>query len=204
MSIRRILSIALNLAACMTTPALQAQKHELGFTLGNVFGASRTSPPGDLSLGSGPGWQANYGYRILNGWRAALYGEFHFLANPLREISSPNGSATRDVATLYATPGVRVKFAPAAKIAPYVLAGGGYGLYEQSLYQINGQANPAPRFTHRGVLDFGGGVDFRVWRWLGARWEIRDFYTGSPSYNAAVSSGQHNVVVGGGFTLNFR
>jgi opacity protein-like surface antigen len=100
---------------------------------------------------------------------------------------------------------VRVKFVPEARMSPYVVAGGGYGLYEQSLFQIDGRSNPAPRFTHRGVFAFGGGVDFKVWRFLGARWEIRDFYSGNPSFNAAtVSSGQHNVVVGGGFTLNFK
>jgi opacity protein-like surface antigen len=193
-----------SLAALLLSPGIHAQKHQVGLTLGNLFGASRSSPLGGLSLGGGPGWQANYGYRLTGGPRAALYGEFHFLANGLREIESPNRAATRDVATLYATPGVRLKFRPEARLAPYVAAGAGYGLYEQSLFRIDGQSNPAPRFTHRGVVVFGGGVDFRVWRWLGARWEVRDFYSGNPSYNAAVSGGQHNVMVGGGFTLNFQ
>jgi hypothetical protein len=191
--------------ALAVVPAARAQKHEIGLTLGNLFGASRTSPAGNLRLGSGAGWQANYGYRLAGGSKAALYGEFHFLANGLREIRSSNSSATRDVATLYATPGIRVKFTPDARMSPYAAVGGGYGLYEQSLFQLNGQPNSAPRFTHRGVVAFGGGLDFKLWRWLGARGEIRDFYSANPSFNAPTkSSGQHNVVVGGGFTLNFR
>ncbi len=65
--------------------------------------------------------------------------------------------------------------------------------------------NPAPRFLHRGALDFGGGADVRFWRFIALRGEIRDFFTGSPAYNAlSITGGQHNVVAGGGFVLRFR
>lgn len=197
-----ILSLA---GAFLFVSPARAQKQEVGLTLGHLFGAARTSPLGALNLGGGVGFQANYGYRLVDGSKAALFAETHFLANPLRDITSINRSASRDVASLYVTPGVRVKFAPRASFSPYAVVGGGYGLYEQSYFQIDGQSNPAPRFTHRGVFAFGGGVDVKVWRFLGARWEVRDFYSGNPSFNApAASSGQHNVVVGGGFTLHFR
>jgi hypothetical protein len=187
-----------------SAPGALAQQHEIGLTLGYLAGPTRSSSLGALELGGGPAFQANYGYRLIGGSRTALYGEVHFLANPLREIESINPSATRDVSTLYVTPGIRFKFLPEASVSPYAVVGGGYGLYEQSLKQIDGEPNPAPRFTHRGVINFGGGVDFKVWRFMGGRWEIRDFYSGNPSFNAPVSSsGQHNIVVGGGFTLKF-
>jgi opacity protein-like surface antigen len=151
------------------------------------------------------GFQANYGYRLVEGSKAALFAETHLLANSLREITSLNRSATRDVATLYVTPGLRVKFVPRRSLSPYAVVGAGYGLYEQSFFQIDGASNPAPRFTHRGVFAYGGGLDLKVWRFLGARWEVRDFYSGNPSFNAPTRSGsQHNVVVGGGFTLHFQ
>ena len=183
---------------------LMAQKHEVGLTLGGFVPGSRSSPLGALSLSGGPGFQANYGYRLMDRTKVALFVETHFLANPLRDISSINRSATRDVATLYLTPGLRLKFAPRAKLSPYLVVGGGYALYEQSFQQISGQPNPAPRFTHRGVFDFGGGVDVKVWRFFSLRSEIRDFYSGSPGFNALVAGGQHNVVAGGGFALRFR
>jgi hypothetical protein len=50
---------------------------------------------------------------------------------------------------------------------------------------------------------FGGGADFPVWQWLGFRVEVRDFYTGSPSFNTPISGGQHNVVAGGGLVFTF-
>ena len=53
-------------------------------------------------------------------------------------------------------------------------------------------------------MDFGGGVGTRLWRWIGLRFEIRDFYTGSPAYNLPnLGGGQHNVVAGGGFVLKW-
>jgi opacity protein-like surface antigen len=191
------------IAVCLAVPA-SAQRHELGFTLGNIAGPTQSSPLGSLNLTSGYALQANYGYRFWEGDTIAILGEIHFLANPLRDVRSENPAATRDVATLYLTPGVRVKFFPKAKISPYAVAGGGYGLYEQSTSRIDGRPNEAPRTTNRGVFDFGGGVDVRVWRLFGLRGEVRDFYTGNPSFNAPLrSSGQHNVVAGGGFTLTF-
>ncbi len=196
-----VLSIA---ATLLSNNLLLAQKHEVGLTLGGLVPGSRSSALGALDLSGGPGFQANYGYRLVDRTKIALLAETHFLANPLRDISSINRSATRDVATLYVTPGVRLKFAPRAKLSPYLVAGGGYALYEQSFQQINGQPNPASRFAHRCVFDFGGGLDVRVWRFFSVRSEIRDFYSGSPSFNAPAAGGQHNVVASGGFALRFR
>jgi hypothetical protein len=80
----------------------------------------------------------------------------------------------------------------------------GYAVYEQGVLQIDGRPNPAPRDIHRGAFDFGAGVDTSLWRWIGLRGEVRDFYTGSPAYNLpGLGGGQHNVVAGGGFVLKW-
>jgi len=180
-----------------------AQKHEVGLTLGGLFSQDRGTVPNALRLSSGVALQANYGYRFIGG-RTTLYGEVHFLANPQRVVGSGNSAATRDVATLYVTPGLRVKFAADAAISPYVAIGGGYAWYEQSFFRIDGGPNRAPRELHRGALDFGAGADVKFWRWIGLRGEIRDFYTGSPAYNIpAINGGQHNIVAGGGFVLKW-
>jgi len=185
-------------------PAL-AQKHELAFTVGRVLSSERNSQQGALDLGTGTAVQVNYAYRLIDGGAAALYGEVHFLASPLRDISAGIPTATRDFATLYLTPGLRLKFLPGARVSPYVVVGGGYALYEQSTQTIGNQPNPAARRINRAALDYGGGVDVKVLRFLSLRGEIRDFYTGSPSYNVPfVSGGQHNVVAGGGVVLQLR
>lgn len=190
------------LAVCAAP--LSAQRQELGLTLGRVLSRDQSAPGGHLDLGGGTAVQVNYGFRIIGSEAAALLVETHFLASPVRDVGANLPGATRDFATLYITPGLRVKFATRGRVSPYLAVGGGYALYEQSAMIVGGQKNPAPRHIHRGVLDFGGGVDASVLRWLGVRFEVRDFYSGKPSLNVSTSgSGLHNVVVGGGFVLRF-
>jgi opacity protein-like surface antigen len=181
-----------------------APKNELAFGLSGLPSLSRSDAP-SLNAGAGVGLQVNYGRRFLEGNKFALYGEVNFLASPLREVSSSVTSATKNFASLYITPGVRLKVLPKSRISPYFAIGGGYADYEQSTTEINGQPNPASRQLARGVFDFGAGVDVHVWRWVALRGEARDFYTGSPNYNlASISGGQHNVVAGGSIVLGWH
>ena len=199
-----VTALVLIAGGLMNGQSVLAQRHELGLTLGAVGSGTRSSPLGSLDLSRGTALQANYGFRFLDRSKVALFAEAHFLANPIREVASPNTQAPADFATLYVVPGLRVKFRPASRFSPYVAVGGGYALYERSGEQIGGGQNLASRFTNRGAFAFGGGVDFPLWRFLGGRWEIRDFYTGNPDLNVPLSSGgQHNLVVGGGLVLRF-
>ncbi|MFN7992037.1 MAG: hypothetical protein U0Q18_00455 [Bryobacteraceae bacterium] len=189
-------SVLLLLAA-----TLHAQRHEVGLTLG------RASSPGlsGVSLEAGNALQANYGRRLYRGENIEVFGEAHFLTTPLRQVASPNRDLTRDVAAIFVTPGVRVKWRPRARWSPYVAAGGGLASFEQSLLRLNGAANPVPRTISRGALDFGAGIDVPLWRFIGMRAEVRDFYSGLPAYGlSSLRGGQHTVVAGGGFVLRFR
>ena len=152
-----------------------APKNELAFGLGGLPSLSRSDAP-SLNAGPGTGLQINYGRRFLDGNKLALYGEINFLASPLRDVSSSVTSDAQDFASLYVTPGLRLKAFPKSRISPYLAISGGYADYEQSTTEINGQPNPASRELARGVLDFGAGVDVRVWRWVALRGEARDFY----------------------------
>jgi hypothetical protein len=179
-----------------------APKHEIGLTLGALLSVDRNAGATRLDLQSGVALQANYGYRFLGGRKVGLYGEVHLLASPLRNVASQDSTLTRDVASLFITPGLRVKFLPNSRIAPYAAVGGGWADYQQSTLTLGGAPNHAPRTVNHGALDYGGGFDFKLWRFVGLRTEIRDFYTGSPSYNTGqIHGGQHNVVAGGGLVL---
>ena len=196
------------LASLLLPVAALAQEHtpknELAFQLGG-FTSTNRGGTSSLRLGSGMALQSNFARRIVERRSYAIYGEVHFLASPQRVVSSSDGTATRDIATLYLTPGVRVKFAPHSRVSPYLASGAGLAWYEQSRTHLNVAPNAAPRELLRGAVGFGGGVDVGVLRWLALRAEIRDFYTGAPAYNvASVSGGQHNVVVGAAFVIRWR
>ncbi|MBM3735008.1 MAG: porin family protein [Acidobacteria bacterium] len=181
---------------------LAAQKHDIGFTLGRVRADNRPL----IRIGPGNAWQANYGYRLNSSEsRVGVYATGHFLAAPFRQTGSGELRATRDIASLYLTPALRVKFAPGGPVSPWIEGGGGLAVYEHSLTTIGRFANPAPRLSNTGALVVGAGADFRIRRWFALRGEIRDFYSGSPVYNIpSAMRRQHNLVVGGGFALRFR
>jgi hypothetical protein len=96
------------MAGLLIVPAAFAQetipRHEIGLTLGGLFGKQRSGGTTRLNLDSGVALQANYGYRLLGGRTAALYGEVHFLANSLRQVRSSDQTLTRDAATIFLTP----------------------------------------------------------------------------------------------------
>lgn len=180
-------------------------RHEIGLTLGRLSSQDRSGGNLRLTLQSGTALQANYGYRFFGQNRVALYGEVHLLASPLRDIVASDPSLTRNAATLFVTPGIRVKVFPGRNVAPYFAIGAGWANYEQSTTTLAGAPNPASRSVNHAVFDYGGGVDFRFWRFIGLRAEVRDFYAGAPSYNTTlISGGQHNLVAGGGLVLRFR
>jgi opacity protein-like surface antigen len=200
------LTLLLLLAFTATSFAQEdsAYKNELAFGLGGIPAVSRSDTP-SLDAGSGVAFQVNYGRRFLNGHKVALYGELNFLASPLRDVSSSVPTATHDFASLYLTPGIRLKFSPASRISPYAVVGAGYADYEQSTTRIDGRPNPVSRQLAHGVFDFGAGIDVRLWRFIALRGEARDFYGGAPAYNVAALSGeQHNVVATGGFVLQWN
>jgi len=186
-------------------PAL-AQNQEITFSLGGIPSQSRgfQSPAaGSTQISSDVALGANYGYRFLGAGVAALYGEVEFVALPNRSLTAATAIVPKNYASLYVTPGVRLKFLPAARISPWVAVGGGYALYQEAAQLSNGQ-NTTNRNLNRGVFDFGGGVDYRLFRFLVLRAEVRDFFSGNPNLNTALSSStQHNVVASGGITIHF-
>jgi hypothetical protein len=179
-----------------TAGAALAQKHEVGLTLGLVGGQE--------GLEGGTALQANYALRLWKNGRAQIAFETHWLANTQRKADFQNPQATSDVATMYLTPGLRFTFAPESRVRPWVAVGGGWAWYEQSALTQGGQPNGAPRNLYRGAFQFGGGVDWSLWRRLALRGEVRDFVTGAAAFNVPGFQGaQHNVVIGGGIVLRF-
>lgn len=158
----------------------------------------------NAEFSAGTALYANYGVRLTGGETAALYLEVPFIATPQHRVSPSLGALSRDIATIYITPGLRFKLAPKARISPYAAAGAGLAIFEHSRENFAGQPNPAARVLKRGVFDFGGGVDIHIWRFLGVRGEVRDFVSGNPALNIPLQgSAQHNVLVAGGFVLKF-
>jgi hypothetical protein len=185
---------------------LRAQKQDLTLSLGGFAGQARgfNSPTtGRVDISADKNFGVNYGYRLLHSNALALFGELEFAAIPNQRLTTANAIVAQNYASLYVAPGFRVNFSPAARLSPWGALGGGYALYEQSVKLSNGQPT-TNRFVNRGVFDFGGGLDFRLFRFIGFRAEVRDFYSGNPNVNVHLDSiAQHSVVTSGGIVLHF-
>jgi len=184
------------------------QKNEIGLLLGSLRTGNKDFQlpvRGKLEIGAGLTFQANYAHRFVDFGVASLYVEVPFLATPSTGVRSANVLVPRNYASLFITPGLKLKILPHSKIAPFGAVGGGYARLTASKSLINNQPNNAPTLgANHGAFDFGGGVDVRVLRFLALRGEVRDFVTGKPNLNVQVQEGaQHNVVGSGGIVLRF-
>jgi len=183
----------------------RAQNQELTFSLGGIPGQTRSlqGSAGRARISADRSFGINYGHRFLGAKIAALYGEIEFVAIPNRALTAATATVPQNYASLYLTPGLRLKLFPRSRLSAWGAIGGGYALYQQSAQLSNGQ-NTTNKFLNRGVIDYGGGLDYRLFRFIGLRGEVRDFFSGNPNLSVALSSStQHNVVASGGITLRF-
>lgn len=119
------ITLIISVSSGIATAQELAPRHEIGLTLGGLFGSQHSGGLTRLGVGSGLALQANYGYRLAGNETAPLYGEVHFLANPLRQVNSTDQTLTQDAATIFLTPGLRVKFFPNRGLARYLAVRGG-------------------------------------------------------------------------------
>lgn len=190
-----------------TTPS----RNEIGL----VIGATETpgiglESAGTIHLNSSLALGAGYDRRLL-GHHTAVYAGIDFLVSPADvKVSLSPSNVSPQYAYLFLTPHVRVKFNADGAFQPWLLFGGGYADFAPAQPR-SGSVNVSGT-GNSGTFEFGGGVDTKPLFHLplagrlpiGARAEVRDFYSGQPDYGlATTSSRQNNVVFTGGLVLHF-
>ena len=190
-------------------------KNEVGLIIGATgTPAVGLKQGGNINLNSSLALGAEYDRKLI-GRHTALYAGIDFLASPFDvKASFPAADVSPQYAYLFLTPHVRVKFDAGGALQPWLLFGGGYADFSprqprSGNVQVAGAGNS-------GTFEFGGGVDTKplvrlsripIVRKLpiGARFEVRDFYSGQPNYGVPTSgSHQNNIVLTGGLLLRFQ
>jgi len=187
-----------------------AQRNELSAIVGRTFISDQgvkgvPSFDTNLRFGNGLSFEANLARRLKGGEGiAALTVEIPVVYNRDEDIHYSVNVVPRQYSAIFITPSLRANLLPEAPFSPWLSLGGGYGHFsEDSKLEFFGD-NPGRTGTSTGVFQFGGGVDVRVWRWLGVRAQVRDFYSGVPHLNVDTGrSRQHNYLVGGGIVWHF-
>jgi hypothetical protein len=202
-----LISALVVLGAVSLAAQSEANKNDVGLVIGATTTPSVSLTTGQsLNFNSSLALGAEYDRQFV-ARRTAVYAGIDFLASPFDvKLSYPPADVPRSYAYLFLTPHVRVKFNGGGAFEPWLLFGGGYARFSA--------APPAnvPAFrgaSNSGALEFGGGVDskpiVRVLKLpIGIRLAVRDFYSGTPNYNQALSSDrQNNVVYTGGLLIRF-
>ena len=177
-----------------------AQKYEVGISLGGMITSDRTIqfPPGSIDIKASLTALVNFSTRLANFKAASLHLEFPFAGAGNTNLTSSNPLLPRNYSSIFFSPGIKLKFLPGRRVSPYAAIGGGFARFDESGTLLNGQPNPGSKGKTRGVLDYGGGLDFRLLKFLALRGEIRDFVSGSPSFNFPVTGKQHNILTSAG------
>jgi hypothetical protein len=196
------LFVACVFAALLATSGLAQGKNEIGLLLGRNIVPTSTA---GLNINSGLAYQATFAHRFVELGGIGLGLEAPFVAIPSQDVQSGSAFSPRNYASIFITPGVRVSLVPHAAISPWASLGGGLARFAESTTLVTGAPNTFKTGTNKGALQYGGGVDFKTpFKLFALRGEVRDFFTGQPRLNVARSaSGQHNVIVSGGFVLRF-
>jgi opacity protein-like surface antigen len=161
-------------------PAVFAQKHEVGVTIGSAQPEDVRTDTGLANVKSGFAFQVDYSGRIFDAGVLALYANTPFAVatkNTL-EVLPAVSLATREYRSYYFTPGLKVKIVPKLRVSPYVV--GGYGFAR--LAPRDRAANDALDIFDRvkefsQAYSFGGGVDVKVSRHVAIRGEVRSYNT---------------------------
>jgi len=202
----RKLSLPLALLFATTIAAAAEHQNEVGLLLGGIVTQDRNIVPGPGTVDISPGltFQATYARLLKQTEAVGIYFEIPFVATPSTDVASTNPAVPFNYASLFVTPGVKFKFRPQKKTSPFVAVGGGFARFDESSTLVSGAPNLGPRGTNSGVLQFGGGVDVKVFSRFSVRGEVRDFYSGRPQFNVSTDGDrQHNVVFSGGFVVHF-
>jgi hypothetical protein len=106
----------------------------------------------------------------------------------------------------FITPGAVLRFLPESRLSPYVFAGGGYARVVEA--QLTSTSPLRGTFTNEGTwaVDYGGGADLRLLKFLAIRGELRNFYTGETGIAIPIpgESRQRNaLVLTGGLVFRF-
>ncbi len=189
-----------------------AQINEFSITAGRAFVSTRTivndPVPNDfdphIHFGNEEMFEFNYGRLLLSHKIFGLYAELPVAIYPRMDLHTDQNQIPKDIGALFVTPSVRLNIFSGESVTPWLSVGGGYGRFREAPVRNFFGPNPGSTGTNTGVVQFGAGLDVWVWPRWGARFEVRDFYSGLPDYTVSTSSSrQHNYYVGLGVVHRF-
>ena len=204
-------TIVLALFLLSLTGSALAQKNEIAFLAGQTYNSNQGIRPNggfsttDLSFKKASAYEVTYARKFFDAKLFSLYLEVPFVASPKILLDATSGgNPALDYSSLYITPGVRAKLPGIWRLSPWVSAGYGYARFTNSSARLDGTLNTSTGSKNSGALQLGGGLDFRIFKRIGVRGEVRDFYTTVPPLSVSqLQSSAHGLIYSVGVVLHF-
>jgi hypothetical protein len=195
-SLRKILLLTLAPGAAI------AQNSDLSLLFGPSHGMVRNSPNAQVSEDIGFANQYAFAWQVLDAKAGGLYVEIPFHFAGYSSANTRDGVARGGTNSYLFTPGLRFRFSLRSRLSFYLAGGGGVGVFgvKYIYYAGPNSGTISENHTASGLVDFGGGIDYRLTRLLSLRGEGRDFVSRRV---LGPGSSRNLVVVGAGIGLHF-
>jgi opacity protein-like surface antigen len=160
--------------------AQRVQNMDIYFLAGPTSVPAQVIGGTNITLFSSMGYcsAVGYGYQVMRKSAASLWLELAPLVNiaPSAQTATIPGSITQG--TLMFVPGVRVMVPLQSRLSVFGAVGGGFGGFSNATLTSDNPPDLKTRDTTHGVLGVGGGLDFRLSRYVSIRVDVRDYVTG--------------------------
>jgi hypothetical protein len=204
------IAILVVVALTAAVAAAQDEKNELSGVVGRDFIASQ--PIQDVNyfdpnirFGRGLTVEGSYARRLIIFPIYSVSVEVPVAYNPDEDLHAGGpGLVPKDYSAIFVAPSARVNLFPTTAFSLWGSIGGGVGHISQNGSLLYGGTNTGKAQTS-GVLQYGVGLDVRLYRRFYLRGEGRDYWAGSPDFPQATTgkSRQHNYFIGGGVMWRF-
>ncbi len=158
-----------------------------------------------VNIGNGYAIQGNYGRRLHVSDLVGYTFEVPVVYLPDMDLLSSNDLVPEGYSAFFVTPGVRANLFPNTLVSPWASVGGGFARFSTSKNGVFNVLKLPGKSSTASVIEFGLGLDVKVWHSFRFRAEARDFYSGVPQFSG-IDQGRtrmHNVTGGGGLSWVF-
>lgn len=188
-------------AALGQGPQAGPQNNDLSVLFGPVMGSTTLAGANGPAHFSGVfSFQTNFAHTIHSYSFADLWWEAPSTFAARDSSNVGNGVKSASYNEFFFTPGVRLHVPLGSRVSFYGAGGVGYCSFHYSQDSAISGVHIQTLTNYHGVVDFGGGMDFRLTRRLSVRGDVRDFVTGR---GLGGLDGRHHPIFGFGLALHF-
>ncbi len=177
---------------CVIPSIVCAQSNEVAVTVGGYAPISVQTDVHVAAIIEG-----SFAHRIFHAPLASVYFEVPVARSFDVGLSALEGNYT----ATFVTPGLKLKLAPEFPVSPFFVGGVGVAHFSANGTLTGTSVN---RSNTSAALDFGGGLDVKVFPYVSLRGEVRYFNTGGLGFAVPFISGRQSNIMGtAGIVLRF-